>query len=148
AIQIARLIPQPEVRTDGMIRIAELQARANQNAGATSTYHEAAQAVAAIPLPSPKMVLTGVLIDSLIATGRFEDARACVRLYTEKSRQTVALSAIAESQGFRGASESAMAWIAREIPAQDQPALYRRVRYGVLMAIEQNRSRDLSNQNR
>lgn len=148
ALQIARLIPQPEVRTDALIRIAELQTRSGQNAGSTTTYHEAAQAVASIPLPSPKMVLTGVLIDSLIASGRFEDARVCVSLYAERDRKMAALSAIAESQGFRGAADSAMAWIAREMPAQDQPALYRRVRYGVLMAIEQNRSRDLSNQNR
>ena len=35
--------------------------------------------------------MTGFLIDSLIATGRFDDARACIVLYPEESERFVAL---------------------------------------------------------
>ena len=113
--------------------------------GATATYAEAAQAVASIPLDDPRAILAGVLIDNLISVGRFEDARATIGLYPGRSRQLIALGAIAESQGRRGAADAARAWIAREIPPQEQSLLFRRVNDGILAAIEQNRSRDLSN---
>lgn len=142
-VEIAMRIPQPEVRTDALVRIAEAQARA-KDAGATRTYQLAAEAVASIPLEDPRAVLTGVLIDNLISVGRFEDARSTVSLYKDEYRQYKALGSIAESQGFRGAAESALAWIQKEVPQDHQPALIRRVRFGVLQAVEQNRNRDLS----
>ena len=88
-------------------------------------------------------MLTGFLIDSLISTGRFEDARACVVIYPELSEKLVALGAVAEQQGRRGAAEAARRWIANEIPEQYRPTLYRRVVSGVLWTIEQNRSKEI-----
>lgn len=143
-LEVARMIPQPEIRTEALTRIAEAQARRGDQAGATATYREAAEAVASIPVEAPRLVLAGVLIDNLISVGRFEDARASVVLYPDAARQMVALGAIAESQGRRGAAPAALAWIDRDIPAQYRSQLYRRVNNGVLNAIEQNRSRDLS----
>ncbi|AGA30667.1 hypothetical protein Sinac_6592 [Singulisphaera acidiphila DSM 18658] len=148
AVQISRLIPQPEVRTDALVKVAESQARGNDAEGATATYHEAANAVSSIPLDDPRAILTGVLIDNLISVGRFEDARRLIVLYPDEPRRLVALGAIAESQGFRGASESAIEWITREVPKEHQPVLYRKLRFGILAAVEQNRSRDMSNRDR
>jgi hypothetical protein len=154
-LEVARMIPQPEVRTDALVKIAEVQARLGQrddradlSRGATQTYREAAQAVASIPISDVRSVLAGVLIDNLISVGRFEDARSTVTLYPDQDRRMIALGAVAESQGRRGAARSAMEWIAREVPSQYQPALYRRVSNGVLSAIEANRSRDISNRER
>ena len=42
-------------------------------------------------------VLAGFLVDSLISTGRFDDARACVVIYPELSQRLVALGAVAEA---------------------------------------------------
>jgi hypothetical protein len=147
-LAVARMIPQPEVRTDALLRIAESQARRDDPQGATRTYREAARAVASIPLSDPRAVLAGVLIDNLISVGRFEDARASITLYPDVPRQVIALGSIAESQGRRGAAESARAWIERDVPAEYQAQLLRRVNNGVLTSIEQNRSRDLSNRDR
>jgi hypothetical protein len=147
-LDVSRMIPQPEVRTDALVKIAEAQARRGDPDGATSTYKEAALAVAAIPLDDPRAVLAGVLIDNLISVGRFEDARATIVLYADTPRRIIALGAIAESQGRRGSGDSARAWIAREVAPQYQSELYRRVYTGILSAIEQNRSRDLSNRER
>lgn len=147
-LEVARMIPQPEVRTDALIKIAESQARRSDPDGATSTYHEAAEAVAAIPLQDPRAILAGVLVDNLISVGRFEDARRAVTLYPDWDRKLEALGAIAESQGFRGASESAVEWITKEIPTEHRPFLYRRLRFGTLAAIEQNRSREMPGRDR
>jgi hypothetical protein len=147
-LEIARTIPQPEVRTDALVRIAESQARRDDPQGATITYREAAKAVASIPLDDPRAVLAGVLIDNLISVGRFEDARATIVLYPDTPRRLIALGAIAESQGWRGAADSARAWIARDMPPQYQSELLRRVNSGVMKAIKENRSRDLSNRER
>jgi hypothetical protein len=147
-LEVARMIPQPEVRTDALVKLAETQARNNDNEGATATYREAAEAVASIPLEDPRAVLAGVLIDNLISVGRFEDARRVVILYPDTPRRVVALGAVAESQGFRGAVDSAVEWIRRDVSPEHQPFLYRRLRSGVLAAVEQNRTRDLSNRER
>lgn len=147
-LEVSRMIPQPEVRTDALVKIAEAQARRGDPDGATSTYKEAALAVASIPLDDPRAVLAGVLIDNLISVGRFEDARATIVLYPDTPRRIIALGAIAESQGRRGAGDSARAWIAREVAPQYQSALYRRVNTGILSAIEENRNPDLSNRER
>jgi len=141
--QIARAIEQPEARTNALIRLAEGQALNARPNEATAAYEEAARSVTLIPQEDPRETLVGVLIDSLISFGRFDDARACVPLYSFKSRQLTALLAVAESQGRRNLAESARQWIAREDPAF-QPQLYRKVNDGILAAIEQNRSKDLS----
>ncbi|MGE3818857.1 MAG: hypothetical protein AB7I30_05435 [Isosphaeraceae bacterium] len=144
AVQIARTIPNPEVRTNALIKVAEVQARRRDPDGATSSYRLAAEAVASITQDDPRAVLAGVLIDSLITVGRFEDARASVSLYSEEAQRIVALGAIAESQGRRGAGTSALKWINAEMPARYRSWLYRKVNNGVVAAIEQNRSRDLT----
>jgi hypothetical protein len=210
-LEVARMIPQPEVRTDALVRLAEGQARfaerearvAEEDAReaensakraerlaadaenetrpeakkellaerdrllaerdrmvadrparlenartisnhATTTYRDAAIAVASIPLDDPRAILAGVLIDNLISVGRFEDARATIVLYPDTARRMVALGAIAESQGRRGAAESARYWIHRDVPAEYRAELLRRVNNGILGAIKDNRSRDLN----
>lgn len=145
--QIARAIQQPEARTNALIRLAEGQALNARPNEATAAYEEAARSVTLIPQEDPRETLIGVLIDSLISFGRFDDARACVPLYSFPSRQLTALLAVAESQGRRNLAESARQWIARENPAF-QPLLYRKVNDGILASIEQNRSKSLSDQGR
>ncbi len=142
--EIARQLAQPETRTNVLIRLAEGQALNGRPAEATAAYAEAARAVALIPQSDPRETLVGVLIDSLISFGRFEDARSCIRLYGTRERQLVAYSAIAESQGRRGLAEVARTWIAREVPPVYQPLLYRKVNDGLLTAVEQNRGKELS----
>lgn len=145
--EIARAIQQPEARTNALIRLAEGQAMNARPNEATAAYEEAARSVTLIPQEDPRETLVGVLIDSLISFGRFDDAHACVTLYSFPSRQLTALMAIAESQGRRNLAESARLWIARENPSF-QPLLYRKVNDGILAAIEQNRSKDLSERGR
>jgi hypothetical protein len=140
--EIARSIEQPEARTDALIRLAEGQAINGRPTEATAAYEEAARSVTLIPQEDPRETLVGVLIDSLISYGRFDDARACVPLYSFPSRQLTALEAVAESQGRRNLAESARQWIALENPAF-QPLLYRKVNDGILAAIERDRSKDL-----
>ncbi|MDX2037204.1 MAG: hypothetical protein SFX72_11180 [Isosphaeraceae bacterium] len=141
AIQVARRIPQPEIRTDAFLRIAENQAENGRNREATEAYSETARTIAMIPLDDPREVLTGVLIDSLISLGRFEDARAAVVLYSNPERRTIALAAVAESQGKRGLGDVARRWIADQ-PAEIQPLLYRKVSDGMLTALQTDRSKD------
>jgi hypothetical protein len=91
-------------------------------------------------------VLAGVLIDSLISVGRFDDARACIVLYPDESRRLIALGAVAESQGRRGSGLAALQWInAMTATSNDRSWLYRKVNNGIVAAIEDNRRRDLSN---
>ena len=87
--------------------------------------------------------MTGFLIDSLIASGRFDDARACTVIYPEESERFVALGAIAESQGRRGLADSARRWIETEAPPAYRSALLRRVVTGVLISVETERSKEL-----
>jgi len=142
--QIARAIAQPEARTNALIRLAEGQALNARPNDATAAYAEAARSVMLIPQDDPRETLIGVLIDSLISFGRFDDARACVPLYATDGRRLIALSAVAESQGRRGLSESARIWISRDVPPTFRAQLYRKVNDGILASIEQNRSKDLS----
>jgi hypothetical protein len=144
ALEVVRRIPQPEVRVDGLVRIAEIQAtKSTHPEQATGTYEEAAQAVASIPLDDPRAVLAGVLIDNLISVGRFDDARASVGLYPDIERQMIALGAVAEAQGRRGSADAARKWIA-EVPEPHRAVLYRKVVDGIIYAIDQNRNQALS----
>ena len=142
--QISRTIPQPEYRSDALIRLAESEARRNFPSQATVTYAEAAEAVACIPLEDPRAILASVLIDSLISVGRFEDARACVPFYPDNVRRLNALGTIAESQGERRLAESALAWIERDAPASIRDQLRLRVNEGQLKAFEKGRRADAS----
>jgi hypothetical protein len=54
----------------------------------------------------------------------------------------VALGAIAESQGRRGAADSARKWIQRDVPPEYRSQLLRKVSTGMLWAIEQNRGHE------
>jgi hypothetical protein len=123
---------------------ATVQAVAEMNAAATATYQAAAEAVAAIPQDGLRGVIAGILVDSLIAVGRFDDARACTVLHPDPAEQFRQLSAIAESQGKRGDEEAARRWIATEAPEGYRSALFRRLTAGVLWAVEQNRQRDVT----
>ena len=116
------------------------QCRQNQDEQATKTYSEVVDAVARVQQNGLRGVLTGYLVDSLTRPGRFEDARAALVLYPTESERFVALEAIAESQGRRGAAASAREWIAQEARPEYRSALYRRVNSGVLTAIETERS--------
>ena len=106
-LDVAMKIPQPEVRTDALLKVAEIQARRGDPNGATQTYRLAAEAVASIPLDDPRAILAGVLLDNMIAVGRFDDAKASIGLYDDRPQQIVALGAIAESQGRRGRADEA-----------------------------------------
>ncbi len=150
-IALARTIENAESRAEALILLAEAECRNAAARGtpelaatATEAYQAAAEAVAAIPQDGLRGVITGILVDSLIAVGRFDDARACTVIHPDQAERFVELGAIAESQGRRGAADDARRWIATEAPEGYRSALYRRVAAGVLWAVEQNRSRELT----
>ncbi len=64
-----------------MLLLAESMCRKNQkelSERASAPYEAAARAVASVQQEGLRGVLVGFLVDSLISTGRFADARACV----------------------------------------------------------------------
>ena len=140
ALDAARAVGRPEIRVDAFVRVAEQQVRRDLQKDATATYSEAARAVASIPSDDPRMILAGILIDSLISSGRFDDARASVNFIAKPNRRLDALGAVAESQGRRGLSDAALAWIDRDAPADIRPMLRRRVTDGMLATVEQYRT--------
>lgn len=144
ALQAARSIPQPEIRSDGLLKVAENQVLFNRPEDATRTYAEVAQAIDSDPNVDARETLVGVLIDSLISFGRFDDARACTGLYSNPANPPIALAAVAESQGRRNLVDSARKWIAAEPSPALRSLLYRRLNDGVLFSVEQRRSADLS----
>ena len=109
AFSIARSIQNAEARSQALILVAESQCRHSPPEEATKTYAEVAEAVARVDQDGLRGVLTGYLVDSLISTGRFEDARACLVLYPTASERFVAMGAIAESEARRGSAERARA---------------------------------------
>jgi hypothetical protein len=144
AFAIARSIENAEARAQALILVAESQCRHSDVSEATKTYAEVAEAVARVEQDGLRGVLTGFLVDSLISTGRFEDARACLVLYPTESERFVALGAIAENEGRRGSADRARQWIARDAPAAYRSALYRRVNNGVLAKISNSRQSQFS----
>ncbi len=143
-VEQARTIPNAEARTEALLLIADAQCQVNdQKDLATATYQSAAEAAGAITQEGLRGVMVGFLVDSLIASGRFDDARACTVLYPEESERFVALGAVAESMGKRGLGVEARQWIAAEAPPGYRSALYRRVAAGVLYTVEQSRSKDM-----
>ncbi len=144
AFAIARSIENAEARAQALILVAESQCRHADVSEATKTYAEVAEAVARVEQDGLRGVLTGFLVDSLISTGRFQDARACLVLYPTESERFVALGAIAEHEGRRGSADRAREWIARDAPEAYRSALYRRVNNGVLAKISNSRQSQFS----
>ena len=71
--------------------------------------------------------MTDFLIESLIRTGRFEDARRSVILYPEGPKRTESLGLVAWEMGVRGLVAEAMAWIEKEATGPLKSYLKRRV---------------------
>ena len=142
ATEIAAGIENAEARARALVLVAESQARQNQNDAATQSYNLVGQAVSSIQQNGLRGVLTGILIDSLISTGRFEDARASLALYPSDSERFVAMGAIAESQGARRMATQARTWIDNDVPAEYRSTLYRRLSNGVLRSISEDRARE------
>lgn len=146
ALDIARTVPGPEFRTDALTRVAERLARRGLTPEATKVYEEVATTISTIPIDDTRSVLAGVLIDSLIAVGQFDDARIATRMLNNPQRQVFALGSVAESQGRRGLAASAMIWIRDEPNREAQSYLTRRVADGVLNGIDQLRTQAISRQ--
>ena len=144
-LEIARGIPHPSFRTDALVRIAEAQARRGRPADAGRSFQEAARAVASIPEADPRGIFAGILINSLVAVGRFDDARASVPLIADTQQQVLTLGAIARAQGERGFPDSARAWIERDVPVAYRSFLYHRVNEGLANAVDEVRLRIKSN---
>lgn len=144
AEQSAHTIAQPEVRTDALLKIAENEILFSRPDDATRTYQAVARTISEVPTADPRETLVGVLIDSLIAFGRFDDARASTVLYSNPANPPIALAAVAESQGRRNLAKSAQEWIAKEPSPELRSILYRKLNDGLLAAFEQKRSAELS----
>jgi hypothetical protein len=143
-ISIARQVAQAQARADALVRVAEAQARAGLESEATDTYQEAIVAVMAIPQPAPRQIIGGVLLDSLISVGRFEDARAACVLISDPGLRLRALSAVARGMGERGLQESAERWIATEVNPTFRDVLRRSVIDGTKIYIRNGRQLDPS----
>lgn len=142
ATDLADRIRNAEARSRALVLVAEFQARRGRDDDATRSYNLAARAVASVQQRGLRGVLTGILIDSLISTGRFEDARASLVLYQSEAERFVAMGAIAESFGVRRMPVEARAWIDRDVPAELRSTLYRRLNNGLLRAISEARARE------
>ena len=142
AADLAKRIQNAEARTEAMLLLAEAECRGGLGDAATGSYQAAALAAASITQDGLRGVMVGFLVDSLIATGRFDDARACISIYPRESERFVALGAIAESMGKRGLGTAARRWIASDTPERYRSALYRRVSQGALWSVEQARSKE------
>ena len=99
AARIARSIPGLEIRFEALVTVAEAEARRGSAGRATDVYAEAARTVASIPIADLRGTLTDVLIESLITSGRFPDARRCIVFYPDDVDRLEALGAVAESDG-------------------------------------------------
>lgn len=142
ATDLANQIKNAEARARALVMVAEFQARKGRNDDATRSYNLAAEAVASVQQRGLRGVLTGILIDSLISTGRFEDARISLALYPSDSERFVAMGAIAESLGLRRMPDEARAWINSDVPAEYRSTLQRRLNNGLLRAISEARARE------
>ncbi len=140
AYVVAMAIPEPSVRADALVRLAATLARDLRNESATVTYQAAAEAAVRITQTDKRDVILAVLIDSLVTTGRFVDARLCTPLLSNETRRVLALGAIAEAQGRNGLIDSALEWLNQQDPNL-QPELRRRLLFGIYQAISNERSR-------
>lgn len=142
ATEMANRIKNAEARARALVLVGEFQARKGRNDDATRSYSLAAEAVASVQQRGLRGVLAGILVDSLISTGRFEDSRACLVLYPTDAERFVAMGAIAESLGLRRMGDEAREWIERDVPAAYRSTLFRRLNNGLLRAISEARSRE------
>ncbi len=142
ATDLANRIRNAEARARALVLVAEFQARKGRDADATRSYTLAAEAVASIQQRGLRGVLSGILIDSLISTGRFQDARAALVLYPSDAERFVAMGAIAESLGARRMEDDARGWIENEAPAEYRSTLFRRLSNGLLRAMSEDRARE------
>lgn len=131
AKEIAQSIPQSQARADALIRTAEAQALDGRSADASETYQEAVVAIASIAQVAPRRELALVLLESLVAVNRFEDARAAVTLVRDPAFRVVALSVVARAMGEDGLDQSAYDWIEREVPPAERDQLRRNVIEGM-----------------
>jgi hypothetical protein len=136
ARQIARSVPELEIRFQALLTVAEAEVRRGSADQATIDYAEAARTVASLPIADLRSTLNNVLVESLIAAGRFPDARRCVVFYPTELDRLEALGAVAESMGSRGLSDEARDWIFREVRPEYRDQLFRRVNDGVLSTLE------------
>ena len=143
ATDLANRIKNAEARGRALVLVAEFQARKNRNDDATKSYNLAAEAIASVQQRGLRGVLAGILVDSLISTGRFEDARAALALYPTDAEKFVAMGAIAESLGLRRMGDQARAWIDSDTPPEYRSTLQRRLNNGLLRAISEARSREV-----
>jgi hypothetical protein len=145
ATDLAGAIRNAEARARALILVGEFQARKGRDDDATRSYALAAEAVAAVQQRGLRGVLAGILIDSLISTGRFEDSRASLILYPSEAERFVAMGAIAESLGARRMHEEAREWIDRDAPVEYRSTLHRRLNNGLLRAMSEARAREFQN---
>jgi hypothetical protein len=124
ARSIALAIPHALSRGEALINVAESQARDGLDADATTTYQDAFDTVLEIQQLSPRISLGTVLLDSMLAVGRFEDARLTTQVITDPDLKLRALGAIARSMGERALTEQAKAWI----DAEESPIVRDRLR--------------------
>lgn len=148
ATDLADRIRNAEARARALVLVAEFQARKGRNDNATRSYNLAAEAVASVQQRGLRGVLAGILVDSLISSGRFEDARASLVLYPSDAERFVAMGALAESLGLRRMADDARAWIDRDVPVQYRSTLYRRLNNGLLRSITEARVREFQGQGR
>ncbi len=141
-MMIARKIPQPENRADAQIRLAEMMARSNMSRAATAAYQEAVQSVVAIPLEDPRASLGAVMLDSLLAVGRFEDARSAAVLIRNPLLRTRALGAVAKSMGERGLINLVEDWLAHEPDPMLRDRLRREASEGYVDWLQRSRPTD------
>ena len=139
SLEAAALIKAADIRTLAMLRAAESLARLSKKDRATELYQVSAETLVSIPDSDVRLILAGVLVDSLVSVGRFDDARRCVSLFPTEVGKVRVLGAIAESQGRRGLGEKARAWIQSEVDPRFRSTLERRVIDGMLGAIDENR---------
>ncbi|MDG3004529.1 hypothetical protein [Paludisphaera mucosa] len=142
ATDLANRIKNAEARARALVLVAEFQARKSRDDDATRSYNLAAEAVASVQQRGLRGVLAGILIDSLISTGRFDDARASLVLYPSDAERFVAMGAIAESFGLRRMPDEARSWIDRDVPTEYRSTLLRRLNNGLLRGISEARSRE------
>jgi hypothetical protein len=138
--EVARLvangIPHALSRGEALINVAESQARDNLDVDATTSYQDAFDTILNIPDISPRISLGAVLLDSLLAVGRFEDARLTTQVITDPQLKLRALGAIARSMGERGLAEDARLWIEAEPSATSRDRLRSELAAGLVRWIE------------
>jgi hypothetical protein len=140
-LEIARSSVHTPSRAEALVALAQAQAVDRLDADATATYQDALETVTRIPLVGPRRTAATVLLDSLLATGRFDDARVAISIVPDPDLRLAALSAVARSMGARGLVDSAYRWIDAEAPPAFRDRLRREVADGLAEFVEQRQLR-------